>query len=205
MSKVPSTLDSAGSRGKRTRTRILEAAEEVVGRRGFHDASIAEITKLAGVAQGSFYIYFPSKTSIFEELVRVRGRDLLRVVRAAVELHEDWERRQRAGIRAYFGWIAAHPWLFRAIRQAEFVDEELRDEWYRGIADMYAASLTRGVTQGQISVADPELLTWCVIGMLDCTAIRWIILGNENPLTEAHFEEFVAITLRAVGKLPSAT
>ena len=56
--------------GGRTRGRLLEAAEHVFGELGFYDASIVKITEEAGVAQGTFYLYFASKKDIFDELVR---------------------------------------------------------------------------------------------------------------------------------------
>ena len=68
------------SRGAATRTRLLEAAETVFAELGYHDASIVKITEAAGVAQGTFYLYFAGKQEIFEELVR----DLNRRVRHAM-------------------------------------------------------------------------------------------------------------------------
>ena len=56
-------------RGHATRQSILKAAEEVFGEFGFDRASISEITRRAGVAQGTFYVYFPDKKSVFTELV----------------------------------------------------------------------------------------------------------------------------------------
>src|SRR6266571_5021245 len=49
------------ARGEATRRRILDAAEEVFGEFGYYEASISEITRRAGIAQGTFYIYFHSK------------------------------------------------------------------------------------------------------------------------------------------------
>ena len=68
------------SRGAATRERLLEAAETVFAELGYHEASIVKITEAAGVAQGTFYLYFASKQEIFEELVR----DLNRRVRHAM-------------------------------------------------------------------------------------------------------------------------
>jgi hypothetical protein len=56
MARAPVTV-----RGEQTRRRLLEAAEEVFGELGFRRASIAEIVRRAGVAQGTFYLYFDSK------------------------------------------------------------------------------------------------------------------------------------------------
>ena len=58
------------AKGLETRRRLLDAAERVFGEIGFYGASIVKITEAAGVAQGTFYLYFASKQEIFEELVR---------------------------------------------------------------------------------------------------------------------------------------
>ena len=64
------------ARGQRTRQRILDAAETVFGERGYEAASIVDITRAAGVAQGTFYLYFNSKKAVFAELVGELGATL---------------------------------------------------------------------------------------------------------------------------------
>ena len=74
---VPTGVDGKEltSRGAATRQRLLEAAESVFAELGYHEASIVKITEAAGVAQGTFYLYFTSKKEIFDELVRdLNGR-----------------------------------------------------------------------------------------------------------------------------------
>jgi AcrR family transcriptional regulator len=56
-------------RGRRMRTRLLDAAREVFERDGFLDARVTDISAAAGVAHGSFYTYFRSKTEVFRALV----------------------------------------------------------------------------------------------------------------------------------------
>src|SRR6476660_10221277 len=57
-------------RGERTLRKILDAAREEFGERGFSDSSIVGITQRAGVALGTFYTYFDSKEELFQALVR---------------------------------------------------------------------------------------------------------------------------------------
>ena len=47
---------------------ILEAAARVFGEKGFHQATVEEIAKEAGVGKGTIYQYFDSKDEIFREL-----------------------------------------------------------------------------------------------------------------------------------------
>src|SRR4051812_49951871 len=63
--RVPKT-----ARGQRTLRQLLDAAADEFGEKGFHEASISQITQRAGVAIGSFYTYFDSKEEVFTALVR---------------------------------------------------------------------------------------------------------------------------------------
>src|ERR1700722_13669799 len=51
------------------RQQILEVARDVFARRGYHTAKIEDIVAAAGVARGTFYLYFEDKRGIFEEIV----------------------------------------------------------------------------------------------------------------------------------------
>ncbi len=51
------------------RQQILECARDVFARRGYHDAKIEDIVTAAGVARGTFYLYFEDKRAVFEEIV----------------------------------------------------------------------------------------------------------------------------------------
>jgi AcrR family transcriptional regulator len=60
----------SSSRGRRTRTAIVQAAREIFEQKGFEEARIADITARAGAAYGSFYTYFDSKEAVFRELAK---------------------------------------------------------------------------------------------------------------------------------------
>ena len=87
MSSSPSDRapEPATARGQRTRGKVLAAAEAVFGEMGYERASIVEITRAAGVAQGTFYVYFPSKKAVFVELVWELNRKLRKSLRMATD------------------------------------------------------------------------------------------------------------------------
>jgi AcrR family transcriptional regulator len=63
------------ARGLDRRTQLLNAARGVFAKKGYDDATISEIVGRAGVAQGTFYLYFPGKEALagaFAELVSER-------------------------------------------------------------------------------------------------------------------------------------
>ncbi len=55
-------------RSRKTRERIVEAGKELFARKGYHQSGVKEIARLAGVAVGSFYAYFPDKAALFLEI-----------------------------------------------------------------------------------------------------------------------------------------
>ncbi|TFV63829.1 TetR/AcrR family transcriptional regulator [Geodermatophilus sp. DF01-2] len=65
---VPAALPTT-ERGRRMRARLLAAAREVFERDGFLEARVTDISAAAGVAHGSFYTYFGSKTAVFRALL----------------------------------------------------------------------------------------------------------------------------------------
>lgn len=48
---------------------ILEAAEEILIKKGYHNASMDEIAAQAGVAKGTLYQHFPTKEDLFFALI----------------------------------------------------------------------------------------------------------------------------------------
>jgi AcrR family transcriptional regulator len=61
------------------RGQLLSAARHVFSKKGYDEATVAEIVTRAGVAQGTFYLYFPGKEALagaFAELVSERLAEL---------------------------------------------------------------------------------------------------------------------------------
>ena len=51
------------------RQEILQAARDVFAKHGYHAAKVEDIVHAAGIARGTFYLYFEDKRAIFEEIV----------------------------------------------------------------------------------------------------------------------------------------
>ncbi|RMI30502.1 TetR/AcrR family transcriptional regulator [Nocardia stercoris] len=64
-------------RGERTRAALISAAREVFERDGYLDAKIADISRAAGAAAGSFYTYFDGKEEIFAAVVDQLQEEML--------------------------------------------------------------------------------------------------------------------------------
>lgn len=189
----------APTKGERTRQRLLDAAERIFGEKGFHAASITAITREADVANGTFYLYFPSKTDIFCELIRARGHEMRAGLVEATAGCTTRAEAERAGFRAFLDWVRRHPNLYRIVRNAEFVDADVFKEWYQRLGEGYAAALRQAMDAGEIAPGHPEALAYCLMGLGDFTGMRWVLWEEGAEVPEDVFESVMAFVLRGLG------
>lgn len=163
-------------RGEATRGRLLEAAEVVFAEQGYHEASIVKITERAGIGLGTFYLYFDSKQAIFEALVidlNRRVRHSMSEAMAGARTRLDAE---RAGFAGFFRFTAAHPALYRVVREAEFVSPEVLRLHYTRIVEGYEAGLRSAQAVGDVDRAlDPTVTAWALMGMGELIGMRFLL------------------------------
>ena len=185
------------ARGERTRHKLLEAAEQTFAELGYHDASIVKITEAAGVGQGTFYLYFPGKKQVFDEVVLDLNS---RVRHAMTEASAQGKTRaERELLGFFFRFTADHPALYRIIRQAEFVSPETLQLHYERLMRPYAAALEQAMEAGEVAEGDPEVLAWSLMGIGELVGMRWILWNGEREMPEAVFDELARIIVRAIG------
>jgi len=64
---------------------LLEAGKVIFSAKGFKDTSVAEIARAAGLATGTFYLYFASKEALFMALFLVENEKLKRTLMASFD------------------------------------------------------------------------------------------------------------------------
>jgi len=170
------------SRGDQTKNNLFQAAEEIFGHYGFNRASIAEITRRANVALGTFYIYFKNKEDILESLVKHICHQMRKEIQMAVFSIEDRREAERVGILKFFEFAREHQAIYRLIPETEMVNAEVGKWYYQKIAKGYIQGLRKGIEAGQIRKQDPELIAYSLMGLTHFIALRWIVW---NPSTRA--------------------
>jgi len=184
-------------RGEATRDRLLEAAEEVFAEQGFFRASIAEITRRAGVAQGTFYLYFKAKEEIFRELVRKMSHDLRRTLQEATAPILDRRDVERVGLETFLQFVLQRRNLYTVMRECEFVDPELHRWHYTRLAEGYVRGLRLAMARGQVRQLDPEALAYFLMGAAHMIGMRWTYWENALPPREA-LESIVSVILHGI-------
>jgi AcrR family transcriptional regulator len=201
------------ARGTRTRANLLEAAERVFSENGYSEASIVRITEQAGVAQGTFYLYFSSKLEIFEELVEDLNRRVRHAMAEASAAATTRIETERAGFRGFFEFTAAHPALYRIVREAEFVSPRALKLHYTRIVDGYIDGLKTARDNGDVGDIDPAVVAWILMGIGEMVGMRWVLWGDGDTegaasdptasgtsrVPDAVFEQMIEFIQRGLG------
>ncbi|SME92077.1 transcriptional regulator, TetR family [Tistlia consotensis] len=175
--KTPKT-----ARGRRTLRKILDAAEQEFGARGFHEASVASITANAGVAQGTFYLYFDSKELLYRELVADLGSRLRGYLAEAVADAPSRAEAERLGLAAFIGFVREHGNLYRIVMESQFVDPEAFRLYFMDFGAAYQAGLDRAVQTGEVRAGETEGRAWALMGISLFAGLRYGIWEPERDI-----------------------
>ena len=93
---------------------MLDAIAISVAANGYSATSVADVIEGAGVSRRTFYEHFRDKEECYLAAYEESVNEALDAVRDGVSAAEDWIERVRGGLRAYLGYLAAHPDASRA-------------------------------------------------------------------------------------------
>lgn len=191
-----SNTPSGGStRREATRQKLYEAAVTLIAEQGFSATTVDEIAERAGVAKGTVYYNFASKSVLFEELLR-HGVGLL-----TASLREAAEQTERDGgskvdaldamIRAGLGFIARYPSftqlyvaeLYRTNRAWQPTLMVVRQQVNAAIEDVLHAGVAGGEFSPEIDV---RLTAAALVGMVLVAALDWQSFQPERSLDDVH-------------------
>src|SRR5262245_57589719 len=163
----------AAARDER-RQQLIDAAREVFTHKGYHATTVDDITRAAGVAKGTFYLYFAEKREVFYEVVRAFfqlikdiGSSVAREVRSADELMGRAEQAALELLRVF----SANRELARLVyRESMGLDDRLEQitrEFYQDIARVEAENIRRGIELGMFRPINVMVCAYAHIGMIE--------------------------------------
>jgi len=162
------------------RTLISEAAVEVFAEKGFHQARVSDISKRAGVADGTIYLYFKNKDdlllSIFEDSMT------LLVNGARDELSRESCPLQK--IRSFVGFHFKQVKANRSVAEVLQVELRLSNKFLKDYRPSklwdYLGLLAEVIREGQAigvirAEVDPFMQMWALFGALDELGMQWVL------------------------------
>jgi AcrR family transcriptional regulator len=161
----------------------MDAALRVFSERGVHPATVSDITDAAGVAKGTFYLYFDSKEHVVAAL---RQRFVEEAVAAAARLFErvgveDWWALCDATIGHIVDFTLAHREDVKIFTHERSVTSGTRDvmaECERQMNEMMAAGIRAGIEAGVFRKVEPALAAAMLRHSLEGPLVESIVYGT---------------------------
>jgi AcrR family transcriptional regulator len=160
----------------KNRRALLEGAAAVVGEQGYAGASIALITQRAGLAQGTFYLYFESREDLFDQLLPEVGQELLDFLGERVHGAKDIFDMEEKAFRASCVFLAIHPGFYRILNEAEAVAPKAYEKHFNNVARRYLQALKRAHADGGVKgygEREIEVLVYMLMGARSYINVRY--------------------------------
>jgi AcrR family transcriptional regulator len=185
----------ASQRRLERRTQILTAARKVFSARGYHAASVSDILEEAKVARGTFYLYFPSKRAIFEDLLEQMFSQITGAVRRIQTDAEQSPLEQMFGIAwgIIDGLVTNRELTIILLREAVGLDADFDQKltaFYQRLATIIEGALRLGQTMGLVRPLDPRVVAQCVLGSVKEVMLR-LLTAQETDGFEVGREALV--------------
>jgi AcrR family transcriptional regulator len=173
-----------------TRQKLYVAAVDLIAEQGFSATTVDEIAERAGVAKGTVYYNFASKTELFEELLR-HGVELLTGALGAAAEGKGPLDALDAMVRAGLEFIRDYPsfaqlFVAETWRTNRAWHETLRLVREQAVA-IVAGVLDDAVAEGGLPEdVDTGLTASALFGMVLVAALDWLAFQPERSIEDIH-------------------
>jgi TetR/AcrR family transcriptional regulator len=175
--------DEAASRREQRRRRhqhfsreqFLDAAEEIFGRKGYHETTLKEVAEQAEFSVGSVYSFFENKEDLFRQIFLRRGGQFMPEIREVLgDVGDDPLAALHRLVDFEVRWFRRHPHFGRLfLRHASPTllpsegaqDAVLTSNYHESMA-LQSDLIRKGQAAGALRAGDPEVLARVFSGMI---------------------------------------
>lgn len=172
------------------RERILDAAVRVFAKEGFYNARVSQIADVAGVADGTIYLYFKSKDDLLINLFEDRMEAVNANLREAIESESSAVARLKRIVKLHLELVEQNRDMAEVIsvelRQSSKFIREYSNPKFGEFLRTIAGAVVEGQRNGELrSGIDPYIFARALFGALDEIALAWLV---KHPGSKASIE-----------------
>jgi AcrR family transcriptional regulator len=178
-----------GGKRERTRTKILDAAFELIGSEKGLTVRIEEICAAAAISRGTFYNYFTSLEQLFEILAIELSHDLNRALASTFDATQSHADGSNAAVQHYLNYARRDPaWAWAMVHLSAFGPAFGGEAW-----DACYRAIDKGIEAGEFDVPNATVGRDLMTGTVLATVRTTLRGGRSDPRVIAHH------VLRALG------
>ncbi len=188
------------------RQAIIDSAAVCIGKYGYNDASIAKITDGAGLAHGTFYNYFEDRQDLFDQLLPIKGVEILDYIKKQIGPAKSLIEMERFGLLAFQSYVQENPWFFRLLHEGRFASPRGHAAHMDNLFRPFVRALKRWQNKGELkgyTEEQLESLAYLMIGARDYLFIRSTDKGTVfKPIEEAQLNAYLDLLQNGILEKP---
>ncbi len=159
--------------GQKTFDQIIETGKKLFSKNGYQATSINEIIHKAGIATGTFYLYFDDKFALYSYLLTKYRKSIRKALSEGIATATSRYEKERLGLRAFLKFAWQDPLAYRIIWESMFVDKELFQEYYETFSHDYIRQLSYAVKSKEVrDDVDLETLSYILMGISNFVGLQ---------------------------------
>lgn len=183
------------------KVRILHAAKTVFAEKGLEKATISEIVKTAGMAQGTFYLYFSSKKALIPAI----ANDLLQTMLCEIkkeQIHSNdiWDTFHQViavtfRVTSSYKEVLSLCYSGLAIENTLSEWERIYNPYYSWLANLIENGIKEGVIRQDV---EPMVASRMVIGLIESSAEQVYLFNKLDQSLPEHQEQLFTFIQQAL-------
>ncbi len=172
--------------------RIMEAAEQLFTGRRFHEVTLDEVCRKAGVGKGTIYKHFKDKDHLFLSVVMSGFEELHDLILSISSANQPFEEQLRRVLSAVGRIFVRKRQFFRMMQSEEtraiFSKGDVRQTWIkrrreliRAVSDILQRGVRGGIVRRDIA---PDVMAACLLGMLRGSLMQGEALNDAEPIDD---------------------
>lgn len=171
------------------RSAILDGAVRVFADKGFFNATVAEIARAAGVADGTIYLYFKSKDELLLSIFDEKMAELCDAARAAIAGAPTAAEALRRVARLHLDSVERNPAVARVLivelRQSSSFVQKAEKPSLTAYLALLAEVVSAGQRSGEFRTdVHPAAFKRALFGALDEIALGWLVARRKFDLQQ---------------------
>lgn len=166
-------------RGRETLNNILSAAAQEIYEKGYHNAGINDITRRAGVASGTFYVYFDSKDDLYKFLLLQCSHIIRKHLNQVTKDCQTRREAEEVGLREWLKFVQKNQYMYHIIWESLYVDKQLFVDYYTTFSRAYMKGIDAAKERGEIRPEiNSEVLAWTLMGASNFLGLNWGLFAD---------------------------
>ncbi len=179
------------AKSEATIANILAAAESLFLENNYADVTVMEIAENANVTKGALYHHFPSKEDLYLTMLHTDLEEKRKALHEAVAMEGDCLTRLRRLTEIFLELPKEKRDLIKLVRRdinifKDPTRKQLVRAYQTALPEQIEAILIEGIKSGELAPANPRVLSWLYVGMVEVTLAPYAqkVLGDNQTLLD---------------------